>query len=359
MALKEQLLKLSAERGNPCVTISLNTHRTHPDATQDTILLKNLLAEARERVVQEYGKRPVDALLTRIDQVASKVDANYNLDSLHLFLSNETEEIIRSNWPTSNGGVHISDRFAVRSLIKTLDRDEAYLIALISQSGVSLYEAIGGTIAREVRNGGFPFPENKHYNTFPDKGTDSKHLDDLVREYLNKVDKALVGACHQAGLGCAVICTGDNFSRLQQVADQPSIYLGHSAIDYNHTAPHQLAEQAWKVVQANQKQQRTEAIGEMKEAVAQGRVLTDLQEMYQAALDGNGDLLIVHRDFNQPVMMVDDRRFNLINDPKEKGAVEDITSNLAVEVLARKGRVVFTSQDEVKDLGEIALKTRY
>jgi len=42
MALKEQLQKLVAEKNSPCVTISLDTHRTHPDNAKDEILLKNL-----------------------------------------------------------------------------------------------------------------------------------------------------------------------------------------------------------------------------------------------------------------------------------------------------------------------------
>ncbi len=46
MTLKEQLQELATKKDSPCVTISLNTHRTYPDNTQDEILLKNLLKEA-------------------------------------------------------------------------------------------------------------------------------------------------------------------------------------------------------------------------------------------------------------------------------------------------------------------------
>jgi hypothetical protein len=40
MALREQLQRLATETDAPCVTISLNTHRTHPDNEQDEIVLK-------------------------------------------------------------------------------------------------------------------------------------------------------------------------------------------------------------------------------------------------------------------------------------------------------------------------------
>lgn len=359
MTLKDQLQRLATEENIPCVTISLNTHRTHPDNVKDELLLKNLLKEAEERVIAEYGKRPVMPLLEKLESVLSEIDINYNLDSLHIFLSNDTKEIIKSSWNTSSEGVHISDSFAVRSIIKSYNRSESYLVMLLSQSGVHLYEALNDEIIAEIRKEGFPFSENRHYNTHSDKGSDPKHLDDLIREYLNKVDKALVKVHHETDLHCIVICTEENYSRLLQVADKPSVYLGYDGINHNHIATHQIAKQSWDIIQSIQHQRRTNAIEEIKEAVAHGKVLTDLQEIYQASIDGRGELLIVHQDFSQAVLMKDERTFEILDDANVPHAIDDITSNIAWEVISKKGKVYFTKQDEIKDLGNIVLKTRY
>lgn len=359
MALKEQLQKLAAEKNSPCVSISLNTHRTHPDNLQDEILLKNLLREAKDRVINEYGKRSVASLLEKLENVESEIDINYNLDSLHIFLSNDTQEIIKLSLRNNTGGVSISDTFAVRHLIKAYGRSESYLVMLLSQSGVQLYEAINDGIIKEIQNDDFPFPENNHYVTNPDRASDPKHVDDLVREFFNKVDKALVRVHNETDLQCVVICTEDNYSRLQQVADKPGVYLGYAPIDYNNTATHQIVKQSWEIVKELQKKRRTEAIKEMQESVAQGKVLTDLREIYQASIDGRGELLIVHQNYSQAVQFKDDRTFDLIENPAEPNSVDDITSNIAWEVISKKGRVVFTMQDEIKNLGKIVLKTRY
>lgn len=359
MELKEQLQKLATEKNSPCVTISLNTHRTHPDNANDSIKLNNLLKEAENRVIDEFGKRPIVSLLEKIKDVANEVDINHNLDSLHIFLSNDTKEIIKSSWSTNNEGVHISDGFAVRSIIKSYNRSNHYLVMLLSQSGVHLYEAVNDGIIKEIKNGDFPFSENPHYNTNPDKTSDAKHLDNLVREFLNKVDKALVKVHNETGLDCVVICTQDNYSRLQQVADKPSVYLGYSAINYNERETHQIVKQSWEIIKSIQDERKSKAIADMKEAVAQGKVLTDLQEIYQAAIDGRGELLIVHHNFSQPVLMKDEKTFDIIDDITTPNAIDDITSNIAWEVISKKGEVFFTGQDEIKDLGKIVLKTRY
>lgn len=359
MTIRQKLEALATESNTPCVTISLNTHRTHPDNAQDIIQLRNLLNEAEERIIKEFGKRPVSSLLDKISNIESEIDINYNLDSLHIYLSNDTHEVIRSAWATNLDGVHISDNFDIRSLIKSYNRSEEYFILLLSQSGVTLYNAINDGITDEIRNEDFPFSDNRHYNTHSDKGSDSKHLDDLVREFLNKVDKAVVKMYNETGLHCVVISTEDNYSRLMQVADKPTIYHGYANIDYNNTDTHHIAKQCWELIKELQYKRREEAISEIKEAVGKGNVLTDLQEIYQASIDGRGDLLIVHQDFAQAVVMTSDRTFELTADITNPLAIDDITSNIAWNILSKKGRVFFTMQDEIKELGNIVLKTRY
>lgn len=359
MILKEKLQKLATETNSPCVSISMNTHRTHPDNETDKILLKNLLKEAEERVVKEFEQRDVASLLHKIKNLDQEVDVNYNLDSLHIFLSNDTKEIIKSSWVTKHEGVQISDKFDISSILKANNRSESYLCMVLSQGGVNLYEAVNDSIIREIKNEDFPFSESNYYNAHSERSSDSKYLDNLVKEFLNNVDKALVKVFNETNLSCVVICTEDNYSKLQQVANKPEIYLGYENIDYNNVAKHHVVKQAWDLVKEKLKFTRTEAIHNMKEAVGQGLVLTDLQEIYQAAIDGNGDILIVHEDFSQPVMMKDERTFDLIADSTAEGAIDDITSNIAWEVLAKNGKVHFTSQDEIGDLGKIVLKTRY
>jgi Bacterial archaeo-eukaryotic release factor family 3 len=359
MSLLTQLQKLASQTAHPCVTISLNTHRTHPDNVQDGILLKNLLSEAETRVIAEYGKRPVMDLIAKINGIADAIDINYSLDSLHIFLSNDITEILRSPWPTTQQGVHISETFASRPLIKAFNRAQEYLVMILSQSGIQLYEAVNDGILGEIKNGDFPFAENPHYITHADKASDSKLIDNLLREFLNKVDKALIKVHQETGLHCVVVSTEENFLKLMQVADKPGAYYGLQPINYNDVKPVHVVKNTWNIVKGHQHAARTAAIGEMKEAVAQGKVLTDLQEIYQASIDGRAELLIVHQDFKQAVMMNGDRTFDLIEDPNQHNAIDDITSNIAWEVISKKGKVFFTSQDEIKDLGAIVLKVRY
>ncbi len=360
MALREQLEKLAKVRNHPCVTISLNTHRTHPDNVQDGILLKNLGTEAENRLLAEFDKRQVLPLIERIKALPQKVDVNHNLESLHVFIGNGIEEVIRLPIHVPENGVYIADSFAIRPLIKALNRVTEYLIVVVSQSGVHLYRAINDAIVEEVHNGEFPYAPMSNQETDKEKLSDPKRLDNLVREYLNHMDKALNRVHNQTGLRCVVVATEDNYSRLMQVADRKAIYYdGFVHINYNQLAPHKIAADTWKVISQIQRQERTQAIEEMLEAVKEGKVVTDIHEIYSAAKEGRGDLLIVHESFKLPARITGEFTFEVVNEPTLPDAVDDLTSDIAWEIYSKKGRVVFTEQDTIKQLGHIALKVRY
>ncbi len=356
---REILERLAGEKSDQCVTISLNTHRTHPDNATDGLMIKNLCKEAGDRLTEKYGRKAVAPLLDKLAQIPDQIDINYNLNSLHIFLSPNTSEIIKSTWPAARNQVHIGQAFAVRPLIKAFNRSEEYYILALSQSGTQIYMALNDAIVEEIEEEGFPFPENPNIITSREKMSDAKQVDKMVKEYLNQVDKAVVRLHNKSGLHCVVICTESNYSKLMQVADKPKVYHGYANIDYNNTSRHKIAAQAWSLVSELQKKRRTTAIAEMKEAISQSKVLTDLQEIYRAAKEGRGDLLITHQSFAQPVIIKDDNSFELIDNPATPGAIDDIVSNIAWEVISKKGRAIFTEQDELKSLGKIVLKVRY
>lgn len=359
MALKETLQQLGAEQNNPCVTISLNTHRVRPKTSQDKILLKNLLKEAEDRLKKDYDKKSIEGLLKKLSSIKDEIDLSASLDSLHIFLSNDTKEVVKSPWEASSNRVNISTQFAIRPLIKAYNRSEPYLIMVLSQNEVKLYEAVNDGVVKEVKNDDFPVTDNIPYTLYPEKMGDAKYVDDLTRNFFNRIDKALVKVNKETDLKCVVVSTETNYSTLLQVADKPSVYHGYVSINTNKSAPHEVVKQTWKFIEKLQSKRRTEDIEEVKKAISQGNMLTDLHEIYNAALNGRADLLVVHQNYKQPVMMDDKGGFDLIDDPSTPGAVDDITSKIAWEVISKKGRVIFTEQEEVKDLGKIVLKTRY
>jgi len=356
---KDKLEKLASEKNYPCVTISLNTFRKYPENQNDSIKLKNLLIEAKERVINEFGKYPVNELLQKIDTIEKEIDFDFNLDSLHIFLSNSTKEIVRSTWPTMQNAVHVSESFAVKPLIKVFNRTVEYMILKLTKSEVRLLLAINDGVVGEIKNDDFPFENSVDDSTDTETITNGKQAENQTREFFNKIDKALVRVSNKTDMKCVVISTDDNYNRLIKVADKPSVYLGWTNINYNYTAIHSIASDAWQIVNVEQKKGRAEDIKEMQAAVGKSNVITDLSEIYRAAKEGRGDLLIVNDNFHQAVRVTGEFSLDLVTDVTLPGVIDDITSDIAWNVISKKGRAIFTTQEELKTLGDIALKVRY
>ncbi len=354
---KDKLEKLASERSNPCVTISMNTHRTYPASQKDVTELKKLIKEARNHVVKEFGQHEVSHLLEKIDNLEEEIDMNYNLDSLHIFLSDQTKEIIKSSWPILKNTVAAAENFVIKPLIKDFNRIADYMILVLSQSDVRLLHAVNDSISGEMPDEDFPFIKNQQFLTDQEKASDGKQADNQIREYFNQIDKAMVKIHHKTTMNAVVICTDSNWSKLMQVADKPSIYYGN--LNLNETANHSLGSEAWQIVVGKQEAARAKAIQEMKEAAAHGKVITDLLEIFLAVQSGRGELLITHDDYHQPVKMNGQYSFTLVDDVTLPGVIDDITSDIAWEVISKKGSAIYTSQEEFKSFGNIALKLRY
>jgi len=355
----QNLNTLLAEESTPCLSISLNTHRTHPENKQDAIKLKNLCKEAEERLLKEYDKREMEAIISKLNEVANNTDCNYNLNSMHIFISANTCEVVRSIFSAKEDTVQISSRFAMKPLLNNFFHHTGYAILLLSQSGAHLYEAFNDSIVAEIKGEGFPVKESGFYHTDPVKQNDPKAMDNMVREFLNRLDKSVNACLKDKNLRCIVITTEDNYSRLMQVADMPNLYLGRVTIDYNKVSEQDVAVQAWGLMQQLQKAQRANAIQEVKEAVSQGKVLTDLGEIFRATEEGRAELLVIHESFSQAARIAGDNTLELVSNSKEAGAIDDVTGHIAAQVLQKNGRVLVTAQEELNDLGQIALKLRY
>ena len=359
MSIKEKIIKLGEDTCEPSLTISFNTHRTRPDIEQDRLVLKNLLSEAQVQTIGKFGENKCESLLQKISQVLDGINFDQSLESMHIFVSEDTQEIVKTTWPVNQNSIYISNKFALRALIDADSQDIEYLVLVLSQGGAVLYEAKNDSIITEITNEGFPFPETSYTTENNEQASDSEKKDNLVREYFNNVDKALVKICKKSDLKCVVIATEDNYSRLMQVADVPKMYLGYAPIDYNKCQAHEIVKQSWKIIQKFKSEKKDALLTEIELAIPSGNVYTDLNEIYQAAIEGRGDILMVNQEYVQPVKMTSERTFELAEDTKAVDTNGDIVNAISFAVIKNKGKVYFTSAQELVKYGDIVLKTRY
>lgn len=250
-SIAKKLSQLKRCKDSICVVLSLPTHRSFPENKQDDILLKNLTVEAEKNLIHKHGKRDTIKIVEILQNIPDTIKSDYNLDSLHVFVSDSVFEVIRLPLKMTTSEVIISNHFDTNYVQKFLDESKEYLILVLGQGGVHIYNALNDHIINEVRNEDFPFAENRHYITHADKASDGKKLDHGVKEYFNHVDKAVQSLSRSSGLKTVVVSTPRNYQHMMAVADNKESYLAHTKINYNDISLHSISSTAWETIKSN------------------------------------------------------------------------------------------------------------
>jgi len=137
----DQIKRLAAYEANPCISIYLPTHRMARETEQDPIRLKNLLAEAEERLIADGLRRPEAAgLLERARELVDDYDFwQHQSDGLAVFVAPAHTFVLRlpADMPEE---VHIGVRFHVRHLLPVIANNGRFYLLTVAQDRVRLFE---------------------------------------------------------------------------------------------------------------------------------------------------------------------------------------------------------------------------
>ena len=229
------LKKIRNVNGGTCVTITLNTHRTHPENEQDAIQLKNLIKEAQERLLAEHSKREMSPVLENLAKLEARIDHQHNKESLVLFANEKLAEFTRLT-VTVTDKVIIDDAFATRDLIRAQHLQTHYYILLLSQQKARLIHAANDKLVEEV---GKPFPieNNQFYSTNGPELSNASRQTNLINEFFNRIDKQLNQQRKEENLPVLICSEESSFHEYMKIADQPDqifdFYLNKNRLDDN------------------------------------------------------------------------------------------------------------------------------
>jgi hypothetical protein len=357
MELKKILQTLKRIEGDPCVSIIVGTHRTHPDNAQDPINLKNLVDQAEQRLLADYDKRHVWPIMERIQAAVKEIDHATNLEGLALFANAEMAEVVKLPVPVTDR-VILDHNFATRDLIRALQSSAHYYIVTVSGHKSRLIQAYRNEVVVEY-GAGHTFPiENRLYSTHADQRAQAGTEENLMKEFCNRVDKAMqeVHAVHPL----PIIVAGDerNVRFLLEVADHKAWYLGHITGSPDDLKARELAEKAFAEVERMMAERRANALTHVATAQSAGKLLDDVGDIHRAVLEGRGDTLYVEEGHFQPAQISGDV-ITLKQDPTEAGVMDDVIDEIAENTLKFGGHVVFLPEGSLAQYQRVCLATRY
>ena len=316
---KRELETLIDEPAGPCASIFLPTHRAWPETRQDPIRLKNLLAEAREGLIETKGVRTTEAdemLEPARGLLEDEPFWRHQADGLALFLSSGSFRRYRLPLPFEELAV-VADRYHLKPLLPLLTGDGRFYVLALSQNEVRLLGAsrygvdeveLGDDVPESLADAlKFDDPEKElQFHTgagagggrvavFHGHGAQDDPKDDILR-YFRKIDLGLGEILRGQERAPLVVAAVDYLVPIFREANTyPGLAEGSVTGNPEESSAEELHERAWEVVEPRFSQARREAAARYAELAGTGRTSTDVREIVPAAYYGRAETMFAAR----------------------------------------------------------------
>lgn len=359
--MNEKLDELRKVKGEQCVSIILNTHRTAPDNKKDSIILKNLVKETEDRLMNSVDKKKAQEILESIKELEASIDHNQNLESLILFVNNDENIAEYIRLPISViDRVIIGDTFATRDLIRAKHLNAGYYVLLLSQSKIRMIQAQNHEVVEEM---GDPFPiENTDlYTTSGIESSNANRVSNLTREFFNRADKDVNDVRKKNALPVLICTEEENFSEYLKIADdKESIFEEHMKGNMFEEKAAAIVKEAWPIVKQQVRKRNESKIKNLETALGTGNYLSDINEIRMAIKEGKVKTLYVQEGLFQPAVM-ENGSLQLLSSSDEvpTDAIDDIYDDLIEQNMEFGGDAVFLPEGNLEKFNGFAAVTRY
>ncbi|CAD5901697.1 conserved hypothetical protein [Carnobacterium maltaromaticum] len=355
-----ELKKISDFTHDPAVTISLRTHRTSPKNQKDAIVLKNLINETEERLLELYDKRKVWGVMDNLRALETELNHQKNLDTLILFASEDFKEAIKLPIEIEKDTVKIDKKFSTRNLIRAVKQTEHYYVLTLSQQEVRVLEFFNDTFVQEFETEDFPFKNTEFYETDPTQNSIGAVQNNLIKEFFNRADNAFYKIYRENPLPVILAGVQRNIEYYHEIANQDEWFIGsiHGSFDRTKITNHEIVELAYPVIEAYVSDQLDQSLADLETAENENKLVNELSNIYKAVTEGRGKKLYVEKDFFQSAV-IEEGTLIVTEDTSQAEVVDDIVNEIIHTVTEFGGEVVFVPNDYLAKYHHIALILRY
>lgn len=357
--MKSKLNELKSIVAENCITIILNTHRTTPDNQKDKIVLKNLVTEAENRLLESADKRVAANLIERIKELETSIDHTLNLESLILFVNEDVSEFIRLPMKVEDR-VIIDKTFAIRDLMRSMHINSRYYVLVLGQDEARLIEAYDDKVIKEVGKP-FPFKNQQLFGLTRQETGNSTMLKDRMSEYYNQVDKKVNEVRKSSGLPVLISTDEQNFYEYLKMADhKDTIYqtfLGGNRLEEKDAA---IVKDAWEIIKGYVTERNNKRKSELETAVGTGKYLSDMNDIWRAIKEGRVQTVFVEQGLFKPALLKNDEIEEVSEDKRgDENYIDDILDELLELNMSFGGENVFLPKGELEKFNGYGAITRY
>ncbi|MFJ8619637.1 chemotaxis protein [Streptomyces clavifer] len=361
------LQELRATRPYPALSLTMPTHRRAPDNAQDAVRLRNLVAEAGNRLEADprVSRESRAAVKAQLDRAVAEVDQRRALDAL-VILADADEYQIWQLPRTAPERVVLSDTYLTRNLVAAKAGARPFWVLSLSAEHAALWSGTSEGLRKEG-TGGFPLTA-PHEEPNPQReerigDTPSTYSSEDARNFLRTVDEKLRTVLATDPRPLFLVGLAPALALLDEVGESAGSAVARTAkgTTAETTAPELLKElnpalEDWRM------QAAAGIRGRLDNALSSRSFAGGLDEVWLAVREGRAGLIAVEEHFEQTVRVTDGHLEPVGPDdtPDTDGQIrEDIVDELVEAALDNGCEVSFVADDSLEGHGRIAAVLRF
>jgi hypothetical protein len=362
--MKVATKELIEKKEFPAVSIILPTHPKYPDYKLDQAHMQEVIQKVETRLRKQYSPEQSAAIVEKLTGAASRIDFSKLSEGLAIYISPNVEKVIHLPFPVSSEKVIVDESFEVRDLIQLMKSCRNCLLVVVSQNKVRTYLGFECQLSPVTF---LDMPENVNdvtnehslpgWDYFDSKSWDEKNL----HNYLHFINKAIEKELNHRKLD--VIMIGDRkllgYFRKQTTIENKII--GYVEGNYDRASIDELETVIQPVLAKETRKEEEYAMRLLSEAIDKDNYAVGISQVWRAAAEGRGRLLIVEKDYRQPATYgADSYTIHLDTESSNPwNIVADAVDDIMQKVLINKGDIVFVENGKLTDYQKIVLINRY
>ncbi|HET9826583.1 MAG TPA: hypothetical protein VFP87_14685 [Chitinophagaceae bacterium] len=365
--ISAHIADMVSETEQPCVSVIVPTHSLGQDRQGDRMELQQAISAAKQLIAPEKT-----SFLMSIDDLVQQIDFRSNKEGVGIFVSPHIQKLVRFPFPVTKKIV-VNRFFHLHDLLYIENYKTAYYVLDISKKAVHLFrglmddlEQIGDEnfpkeIVEEYEyNKPGPSAAGRGYARVKDVEKDKSILTKArVRKIYQDADKALSKYVVNKNIPLVLCGPAEDISMYRAVTDHSENIVVSISDNYKGASIHDLGLLAWLQVRSFLDRKKLSLVKEFNEKIGNGLGLCGVQEVWSAANEGRGLVLLVEKNFEQAGFVGSDDNLYLQQSRDDAPRYPDLVNEITTTVLRKKGKVVIVEKDILKDFKRIALILRY
>jgi hypothetical protein len=379
---KELIQELLAIGQEPCLSLYMPAHRSHPENLQDPIRFKNLIKQLEESLLQKYSAGEVENHIEPLEALVNNDSLwNHTSNGLAVFSTTGLFKIV--GLPVSVDELAmVADSFHTKPLREYLQSTDRYHVLGLSLHDVRLFEGYRHSLAEVELMSGIPRTiadalgddlTDKHSTvaSYGGTGGESSNMhhghggrkeelgNDAERFFRVVANNIYERYSKPTGLPLILAALTEHHNLFQKV--NKNLFLLPNGIEINPSSVSLdiLANMAWEIMEPEYNLKLDSLVARFEQARINGKGSDDYKEVAVAAVEGRIDTLIVEADRIIPVRITNlvtgnTQKKDLIN-PK----VDDLLDDMGELVMKMGGQVMVFPTDKMPSEKGLAAIFRY